>query len=217
LNEEDRRRQVEERKRRLDVAYKQQELNQQLGEINRLIISGQLEPALAPLAEVEHLAFELKMNGLVKELRSKIEEIAAVVQSLLQERIHAIVLELGVKFPRLQLAEIGEKCGVFDEQYLISAIQKLIDQGQVAAEIFLSTQSVVFDQRTNIHLLHDTEEILPMEPAIDLAFVCEFCGARLPRLDQPAIDIMCPDCGRVWQLVDFPLHAENSTLSEDNI
>ncbi|KKN35736.1 hypothetical protein LCGC14_0780770, partial [marine sediment metagenome] len=63
--------------------------------------------------------------------------------------IRKTILELGVKYNRLQIAEIAEKCGE-PEDCIILVAQDVIKNKEIYAEYFKSTKSLVFDQRANI-------------------------------------------------------------------
>jgi len=67
----------------------------------------------------------------------------------IQNTIRKTILELGVKYNRLQIAEIVEKCGE-REDCIILVAQDMIENKEIYAEYFKSTKSLVFDQRANI-------------------------------------------------------------------
>jgi len=60
------------------------------------------------------------------------------------------VLDLGIKFARLQIAEISEVCGVDDVQLIVDVVKDMIDNKEIYAQYFSSTKSVAFDQQANI-------------------------------------------------------------------
>jgi len=64
--------------------------------------------------------------------------------------IKKTVLELGIKFARLQIAEISEVCGADDVQLIVDVVKDMIDNKEIYAQYFSSTKSVAFDQQANI-------------------------------------------------------------------
>jgi hypothetical protein len=64
--------------------------------------------------------------------------------------IKKAVLELGIKFARLQIAEISEVCGVDDVQLIVDIVEGMIENKEIYAQYFSSTKSVAFDQQANI-------------------------------------------------------------------
>lgn len=56
---------------------------------------------------------------------------------------------MGVKFDRLHVSEIAEKCKESDE-YIINTALDMIKKKEIYAEYFQSTKSVVFDKKANI-------------------------------------------------------------------
>lgn len=65
-------------------------------------------------------------------------------------KIKKTVLDLGTKFTRLQINEIAEKCGLKDEERIISTVKEMIKNKEIYAEYFLSSRAVAFDQQANI-------------------------------------------------------------------
>jgi len=64
-------------------------------------------------------------------------------------KIKNTILSLGVKFDRLHVSEIAEKCNESDE-YIINTALDMINKKEIYAEYFQSTKSVVFDKQANI-------------------------------------------------------------------
>lgn len=65
-------------------------------------------------------------------------------------KIKKTVLDLGIKFTRLQINEIAEKCGLKDEERIISTVKEMIKNKEIYAEYFSSSRAIAFDQRENI-------------------------------------------------------------------
>ncbi len=63
--------------------------------------------------------------------------------------IRKTIFELGMKYNRLEIAEIAEKCGML-KSYVPIVAQDMIKKKEIHADYFKSTKSLVFDQRPNI-------------------------------------------------------------------
>ncbi|MHA2035787.1 MAG: hypothetical protein ACW972_10595 [Promethearchaeota archaeon] len=63
--------------------------------------------------------------------------------------IKKTILELGIKFDRLEVHDISEKCGA-DKSSIIRVIKEMVKNNEVYAEYFKTTNSVVFNQKANI-------------------------------------------------------------------
>jgi hypothetical protein len=59
-------------------------------------------------------------------------------------------LDLGTKFIRLDVREISEKCGA-DKDTIIKVIKQMIENNEIYAEYFKSTNTVAFNQQANIN------------------------------------------------------------------
>ena len=63
--------------------------------------------------------------------------------------IRKTILELGTKYPRLQVKEIAETCKI-DVNTIIGIIREMIKNNEIYAQYFKSTNSVAFNQQANI-------------------------------------------------------------------
>ncbi len=61
-------------------------------------------------------------------------------------QIERVVLELAPQFPKLQVEEIAEKCGVSEETLIINTLKQMIARKLIDATYFKSTKSVAFQQ-----------------------------------------------------------------------
>ena len=61
-----------------------------------------------------------------------------------------MVLELGIKFTRLEIREIGEKSSIDDEDIIIEVVKDMIKNKEIYAEYFSSSKAIAFDQQANI-------------------------------------------------------------------
>ncbi len=90
-------------------------------------------------------------NDLPKQLSSELlDKIDQKMKELGVPLIKQTILDVGMKYIRLQVVEIAEKCGVPDENLIIATLQDMISRGQIAAEYFKSTKAVAFNQLANI-------------------------------------------------------------------
>ena len=80
---------------------------------------------------------------------SEIKKIKTLITQSKIAKIKNTILNLGVKFDRLHIAEIVEKCSE-SEGDIIDAALEMIKNKEIYAEYFKSTQSVVFDKQANI-------------------------------------------------------------------
>lgn len=64
-------------------------------------------------------------------------------------KIKNTILNLGVKFGRLQVVEIAEECGE-SNKLIITTVKEMIENKEIYARYFSSTQTVAFDQQANI-------------------------------------------------------------------
>ncbi len=63
--------------------------------------------------------------------------------------IKSTVLDLGTKFPRLQIVEIAERTGA-DPKLIVETVKEMISKGEIYADYFESSRSVAFNQQANI-------------------------------------------------------------------
>ncbi len=111
---------------------------------------------------VENLIREMKFSNAIRELnnikkiakKKSLDEILSWTEENLilcnKLIIKKTVLELGSKFPRLQIAEISEVCGIDDVQLIVDIVKDMIDKKEIYAQYFSSTKSVAFNQQANI-------------------------------------------------------------------
>ncbi|MBD3214459.1 MAG: hypothetical protein GF311_17740 [Candidatus Lokiarchaeota archaeon] len=64
--------------------------------------------------------------------------------------IKRTILELGTKYPRIEMKEIAEKCGELPD-LIIDVLQKMIKNEEIYAAYFKTSQTVAFNQQANIN------------------------------------------------------------------
>jgi len=111
---------------------------------------------------IEKLIREMKFVNAIEELKNirkiakknNLDEILSWAKGNLilcnTQIIKKTVLKLGIKFARLQIAEISEVCGVDDLQLIVDTVKDMIENREIYAQYFSSTKSVAFDQQANI-------------------------------------------------------------------
>jgi hypothetical protein len=80
-------------------------------------------------------------NYKLEKQRLKLEKI---------NKIKKLVLELGIKFTRLEIREIGEKSSIDNEDIIIEVVKDMIKNKEIYAEYFSSSKAIAFDQQANI-------------------------------------------------------------------
>lgn len=85
----------------------------------------------------EQLEVRRKEEKRLKAERKEKEELAKI-------KIKKTILDLGTRFPRLQVAEIAEECEIDMDQLIIDIIEEMIDNKEIYAKFFKSTKSVYF-------------------------------------------------------------------------
>lgn len=65
-------------------------------------------------------------------------------------KIKKLILELGIKFTRLEIREIGEKSNIDDENMIIDVVKDMIKNKEIYAEYFKSSKAIAFNQQANI-------------------------------------------------------------------
>ena len=101
------------------------------------------------IKELKKRGYDLsKIDLIIKE--SEIKELKKKRGPKSIDRIKKVVLELGVKFARLQIAEISEVCNIDDVQLIVDTVKDMVKNREIYAQYFSSTKSVAFDQQANI-------------------------------------------------------------------
>ncbi len=69
------------------------------------------------------------------------------------------VLELGSKYPRLEVREIAEVTNISDQNLIIKVLTKMIVAKEIHAQYFKSSNSVAFDQKANLNELDQLDSL----------------------------------------------------------
>lgn len=110
--------------------------------IENLIHEGHFKEIQDELEEIQYDANKYGFTGISIKIK-QMEELEK------KKVIKKTVIDLGIKFQRLQIMEIAEECGM-DADLIESVIQEMITNNEIYAKYFTSTKSVAFDQQANI-------------------------------------------------------------------
>ncbi len=91
-----------------------------------------------------------KLYLLDKKKENEIKLAFTVVVLNLTAKIKKTVLNLSTKFTRLEIREIAEKCNLDNEDLIIEVVRKMINNKEIYAEYFRSSNSILFNQQANI-------------------------------------------------------------------
>lgn len=111
--------------------------------VEKLIRETRFISAISKLKDIKNVA----MRSNLSEILSWVDENLKLCNKMI---IKKTVLELGSKYPRLQIAEISEVCSADDVQLIVDTVKDMIQNKEIYAQYFSSTQSVAFDQQANI-------------------------------------------------------------------
>ena len=119
--------------------------------IEKLIQEMKFSDAVLKLKDIKNTAKRYNLSEInswaIKKL-DKLEREKLKIEKI--DRVKKAVLDLGLKFARLQIAEISEVCDVDDVQLIVDIVKDMIDNKEIYAQYFSSTKSVAFDQQANI-------------------------------------------------------------------
>ena len=93
-----------------------------------------------------------------RKKNNEIRKINILINQSKIAKIKNTILNLGVKFDRLHIAEIVEKCSESEGDIIDTALE-MIKNKEIYAEYFKSTQSVVFDKQANIDEIDKLMEV----------------------------------------------------------
>ena len=116
------------------------ELQSKILEIEELIKNMKYEDARTKLEKIREQATRYDLEEIIKLTERNL--------NLCNSRIiKKIVINLGMKFTRLEIIEIIEKTGIDDEELIINTITEMIENNEIYADYFSSTKVVAFNQQ----------------------------------------------------------------------
>ena len=117
--------------------------------IENLIREGKFKEIQKELEEIQYDAKKYGFTDVSKKIKQMEEKIKIEKELEKKKVIKKTVLDLGIKFQRLQIMEIAEECGM-DAKLIEFVILEMIINKEIYAKYFKSTKSVAFDQQANI-------------------------------------------------------------------
>lgn len=135
--------QLEKKKIENQKPEKRLELEQKQNVVEQLLAKDELLKAIKMLEIIVEKAKLYKFDDILSWAENDLN------MSKLS-KIKQTILDLGVKFSRLELREISERTGIFDEDLIKETIMKMMENKEIYGEYFSSTKSVVFEKQTNI-------------------------------------------------------------------
>jgi len=124
-------------------------LQKQFSHVDELIRDKQNELVMKNINEIMGLAKENKFLDVFYKAEEKMQE---YINSRLEEvsKIKNTVLNIGTKYTRLQIMNIIEESGIYDENLIISTIEGMIANKEIYGKYFASSNAIEFDQQANI-------------------------------------------------------------------
>ena len=122
--------------------------------IEKLIQDMKFSEATMLLKDIKNTAKSYNLSEIISwadeklDLCNKLEQGKFKLEKI--DRVKKTVLNLGIKFARLQIAEISEVCVIKDEELIIKTVKEMINNEEIYAQYFSSTKSVAFNQQANI-------------------------------------------------------------------
>lgn len=115
--------------------------------------------SLRDLVELRDQIQHLSIDHFLDLKDSLLTRITSLLSQIQTPQIKRTLLELAPQYPRLEIAELGEICGIQDLEILSHVIQDLIETGEIQARYFISTQTIVFTQHVSAEDLADLDNL----------------------------------------------------------
>ncbi len=103
--------------------------------------------------------WQLKIYQLTSEKHNLYIKLEQIMNRERNVHIKKTVLEQGSQFARLEVPEIAEVCGINKPKLIISILNEMINDGEIHARYFESTQSVSFNQQANLEELNRLDDL----------------------------------------------------------
>ncbi|TFF88966.1 MAG: hypothetical protein EU550_00225 [Promethearchaeota archaeon] len=120
--------------------------------INKLIKKDNISTALK---ELDTLNFIIEKFNL-KDLSKKIEDLINFCEIL---EIKDFLLDKGTNYNIIKIGDIMEKTRVNEKELIVSTINSMIENEEIYAEYFKSTETLKFDKNTNIKEIDKLMEV----------------------------------------------------------
>jgi len=129
---------------------KQENIKTELIKIKILLDERRFNESIKKLEEYKSIAERENFQPLINEMDSLILEAKYLFKEFKIKKIKKTILDFSIRFTRLQINEIAEKCGTKDEQMIIDVVTGMIENKEIYAEYFSSSKAIAFDQQANI-------------------------------------------------------------------
>ncbi len=125
-----------------DKILKEKSILKRLHIADKLIQENHIQSALNELTIIIDTAKYHKLNKIVNEAQEKMNLVKKM-------KIKKLVFDFGTKHSRMQIREISERIGE-NEDLIIPTLNEMIQNNEIYAKYFESSNSVIFDQQANI-------------------------------------------------------------------
>ena len=126
------------------------EIKEKIIIIRQLLNENKFEESIKELNDYKRISEKEGFPSLIKEIDSLLLHAKTHFEEERVKKIKKVVLDLSIKFTRLQISDIAEKCGITDKQLIINTVKDIIASKEIFTEYFSSSKSVAFDQQANI-------------------------------------------------------------------
>jgi len=188
----------------------QNKLEERLSFIDHLIKERKIKEAIKNLNEVRDLS---KIYSLI-DITEACEKSIIYCNNLYLEMINKVkktVLDLGTKFPRLEIIDISDKSGIEDEELIISVFQDMIHHNEIFGDYFASSKAIAFEQQRNIDQIDELIQTYNKWKEINI-------GTDVSRLSREDLDIpgvVAVSKLRLEELKEFNIFLSYSTKDSD--
>ena len=119
-------------------------LRERMSFIVSLIKENNLKKALKELTDIKNIARSHELIDFIKEAEQKIIDCKKLELDTIN-RIKQTIINLGMKFSRLQLIDISEKSGIKDETLIEDIIKEMINKKEIRGEYFVSSKALALE------------------------------------------------------------------------
>jgi len=130
-------------------------IKEKIESVNQLRKQNEFDDSIQTLQIASNIAKKIYNSS---KKNNEIRKINILINQSKIAKIKNTILNLGVKFDRLHIAEIVEKCSESEGDIIDTALE-MIKNKEIYAEYFKSTQSVVFDKQANIDEIDKLMEV----------------------------------------------------------
>ncbi len=143
-------REEEQKAELIRIDKQQNDIQEKLIKIKLLLDKDNYGKALKALYKLQAFPLEENLSNLSKEIDKLIIQAQSIEKNYIIKTIKNTILNLAIKYSRLQINEIAEKCDFISEELIIEVVLDMINNNEIYAEYFSSNQAVVFNQTANI-------------------------------------------------------------------